>query len=52
MIKGVEKVGSGDRGGEQLGDRVGWRWWAAGDQGGLRQLYVAHPVVKVEVAKG
>ena len=47
-------MGSGDRGGEQLGDRVGWRWWAAGDQGGLRQLYVyvAHPVAKVEVAKG
>ena len=27
-------MGSGDRGGEQLGDRVGWRWWATGDQGG------------------
>ena len=45
-------MGSGDRGGEQLGDLVGWRWRAAGDRGGLRQLYVAHPVAKVEVAKG
>ena len=52
MIEGVEKVGSGDRGGKWLGDQVGWRWRAAGDRGGLRQLYVVHPVAKVEVAKG
>ena len=52
VIEGVEKVGSGDRGGERLDDRVGWRWRAAGDRGGLRQLYVAHPVAKVEVVKG
>ena len=51
MIEVVEKVGSGDQGCEWLGDRVGWRWWAAGDRGGLRQLYVVHPVAKVEVAK-